>query len=71
MKSPHPKNTKKSLDYVGEIFSRVLLKVIYDLTCKFDARNEHFQAIEWQLKENTEEVVNIKETAVLLLMYGV
>lgn len=45
-----------------EISNRILLNAIQSLTCKFDAQVEHIQAFEWQLKENTEEVIKIKDS---------
>lgn len=61
LKSLNPKKMKKT-SAQEEISNSVLLNAIQSLTRKFDTQNDHIQAFEWQLKENTEAVVKIKES---------
>lgn len=45
----------------GRYLNSVLFNTIQDLTRKFDNQCDRFQALEYQLKENTDVVVKIKE----------
>lgn len=60
--SPNPKRAKKFPTEEGEISNSVLFNAIQSLTRKFDNQCDHFKALGFQLKENTDAVVNIKES---------
>lgn len=62
LKNPKPKKSKKPAAPEDEISTGVPYAAIQTLTRKSDTQNEHFQAFEWQLKENTDAVIKIRES---------
>lgn len=62
LKSLNPKRSKKFPTEEGEISNSVLFNAIQSVTRKCDNQCDHFKALEFQLKENTDAVVNIKES---------